>query len=118
MEDCLVSQALPCMNIVNSGRLSLVAIFSHMSMTELERARIFRTKSQLMFHTSKQNRGYKGEKGVAGPPGPPGLSPCGGPGWRRVVFLDMKNPAMSVLWDLISQVLCKEDMWTNYLQSV
>ena len=59
--------------------------------------------------------GYKGEKGqqsVAGPQGPPGprgppglpatvptTAPtnafttvqCGGPGWRRVVFLDMTN---------------------------
>ena len=34
----------------------------------------------------KGNRGYKGENGERGPPG---LSPCGGPGWRRVVFLNM-----------------------------
>ena len=55
--------------------------------------------------------GYKGEKGVAGSQGPPGpTSPqgppgppltttvpssrqCGGPGWRRVVFLNMTDPS-------------------------
>ena len=61
-------------------------------------------------------KGEKGQKGVAGPPGPPGLPAtappttvpptttpptttppttapiqCGGPGWRRVVFLNMTN---------------------------
>ena len=66
--------------------------------------------------------GYKGEKGVAGPQGPPGTpdltttapttdapttvpttdapttpattpGQCGGPGWRRVVFLNMTDPS-------------------------
>ena len=66
--------------------------------------------------------GYKGEKGVAGPQGPPGPTDltttapttdapttapttdaptmpattpgqCGGPGWRRVVFLNMTDPS-------------------------
>ena len=56
----------------------------------------------------KGNRGYRGEKGeqgVAGPPGPrdlpaPTTTPttaapgqCGGPGWRRVVFLNMTDPS-------------------------
>ena len=36
----------------------------------------------------KGNQGNKGEKGEQGLPG---LSPCGGPGWRRVVFLDMTD---------------------------
>ena len=38
----------------------------------------------------KGNRGNKGEKGEQGPPG---LSTCGGPGWRRVVFLNMADPS-------------------------
>ena len=50
----------------------------------------------------KGNPGSKGEKGEQGPPGlPPTAAPttaptatpgqCGGPGWRRVVFLNMTN---------------------------
>ena len=53
----------------------------------------------------KGNRGYKGENGERGAAGPQctkgdkgeqgvdvGVS-CGGPGWRRVVFLNMTNPS-------------------------
>ena len=41
----------------------------------------------------KGNQGDKGEKGEQGVAGPPGLpcQQCGGPGWRRVVFLNMTN---------------------------
>ena len=45
----------------------------------------------------KGNQGYKGEKGVqgtAGPQGAPGVGVgvrCGGPGWRRVVFLNVTD---------------------------
>ena len=49
----------------------------------------------------KGNRGYKGENGGRGAAGPQGSKgekgeqgvgvPCGGPGWRRVVFLNMTN---------------------------
>ena len=44
----------------------------------------------------KGDRGYKGrkgEKGVTGKPGPP-VPPsetCGGLGWRKVAFIDMRN---------------------------
>ena len=53
----------------------------------------------------KGNRGYKGEKGERGAAGPQGSRgekgeqgvgvgvPCGGPGWRRVVFLNMTDPS-------------------------
>ena len=37
----------------------------------------------------KGNQGDKGEKGEQGPPG----MTCGGPGWRRVVFLNMTDPS-------------------------
>ena len=51
----------------------------------------------------KGNRGYKGENGERGTAGPQGSKgekgeqgvgvgiPCGGPGWRRVVFLNMTD---------------------------
>ena len=51
----------------------------------------------------KGNQGYKGENGERGAAGPQGTKgdkgeqgvgvgvPCGGPGWRRVVFLNMTN---------------------------
>jgi len=45
----------------------------------------------------KGDQGDQGEKGEQGPPGPqgaPGVGvgvPCGGPGWRRVVFLNMTD---------------------------
>ena len=49
----------------------------------------------------KGNRGYKGENGERGATGPQGTKgekgeqgvgvPCGGPGWRRVVFLNMTD---------------------------
>ena len=51
----------------------------------------------------KGNQGYKGESGERGAAGPQGTKgekgeqgvgvgvPCGGPGWRRVVFLNMTN---------------------------
>ena len=40
------------------------------------------------------DKGEKGERGAAGPQGAPGVGvgvPCGGPGWRRVVFLNMTD---------------------------
>ena len=44
------------------------------------------------------NNGQKGEKGMTGVPGPPGpiaatipSERCGGPGWRKVAFIDMTN---------------------------
>ena len=42
------------------------------------------------------SKGEKGEQGTAGPQGAPGVGvgvPCGGPGWRRVVFLNMTDPS-------------------------
>ena len=42
------------------------------------------------------SKGEKGEQGAAGPQGDPGVGvgvPCGGPGWRRVVFLNMTDPS-------------------------
>ena len=39
----------------------------------------------------KGMKGIRGEKGEKGEQGPPGLSQCGGPGWRRVVFLNMTD---------------------------
>ena len=40
------------------------------------------------------SKGEKGEQGTAGPQGDPGVGvPCGGPGWRRVVFLNMTDPS-------------------------
>ena len=77
-------------------------------------------KGNISFTGFKGEKAQKGQKGVAGPPGvagpqgPPGLpgvpttatttattnasttvAPvlCGGPGWRRVVFLNMTNPS-------------------------
>ena len=51
----------------------------------------------------KGNQGYKGEKGERGTASPQGSKgekgeqgvgvPCGGPGWRRVVFLNMTDPS-------------------------
>ena len=53
----------------------------------------------------KGNQGYKGEKGERGAAGPQGTKgekgeqgvgvgvPCGGPGWRRVVYLNMTDPS-------------------------
>ncbi len=52
------------------------------------------------------NNGRKGEKGMAGDPGPPGPIPttqpptvpserCGGPGWRKVAFIDMTNTSQN-----------------------
>ena len=53
----------------------------------------------------KGNQGYKGEKGERGAAGPQGSKgnkgeqglgvgvPCGDPGWRRVVFLNMTDPS-------------------------
>ena len=40
------------------------------------------------------SKGEKGEQGTVGPQGAPGVGvgvPCGGPGWRRVVFLNMTD---------------------------
>ena len=54
-------------------------------------------KGELGEKGMKGNRGYKGEKGergTAGPQGVPGVGVgvrCGGPGWRRVVFLNMTD---------------------------
>ena len=42
------------------------------------------------------SKGEKGEQGAVGPQGAPGVGigvPCGGPGWRRVVFLNMTDPS-------------------------
>ena len=53
----------------------------------------------------KGSQGYKGEEGERGAAGPQGTKgnkgeqgvgvgvPCGGPGWRRVVFLNMTDPS-------------------------
>ena len=50
----------------------------------------------------KGNRGEKGERGTVGPQGSKGekgergptyLSLCGGPGWKRVAFLNMTDPS-------------------------
>ncbi len=52
------------------------------------------------------NNGQKGEKGMTGVQGPPGPIPtpqpptvpserCGGPGWRKVAFIDMTNTSQN-----------------------
>ena len=48
------------------------------------------------------NNGQKGEKGMTGVQGPPGPIPttipserCGGPGWRKVAFVDMTNTSQN-----------------------
>ena len=41
----------------------------------------------------KGNRGDPGSKGEKGEQGVGVGAPCGGPGWRRVVFLNMTNPS-------------------------
>ena len=42
------------------------------------------------------NNGQKGDKGMTGEPGPPGpIHPCGGPGWRKVAFIDMTDTSQN-----------------------
>ncbi len=48
------------------------------------------------------NNGQKGEKGMTGVQGPPGPIPttipserCGGPGWRKVAFIDMTDTSQN-----------------------
>ncbi len=56
----------------------------------------------ILLEVNKGDRGFggsngrKGDKGMTGEPGPPGPIPsCGGPGWRKVAFIDMTDTSQN-----------------------